>query len=178
MHGHGTYKFTSGNIYTGSWDHGNMHGKGTMEYADGSIYEGQWKQNLMHGDGIYIDRDRVTWTGIFVEGQYDSKIQKKLLNEKILKDKIAAFETASRVFFEQFAEMFAKSDKKTFKDNLLPFFGTQESCSDYVQLDAFPKYEERPPDKWNEALKNVFEDAHVSFRALSQRDDSKILQPE
>lgn len=28
----------------------------------------------------------------------------------------------AKTFFEKFAEAFAKSDKKTMKDNLLPFF--------------------------------------------------------
>jgi len=46
----------------------------------------------MHGEGVYIDSDKINWTGIFVNGQYDSKIQKKLQAEKILKDKISAFE--------------------------------------------------------------------------------------
>ena len=158
MHGHGTYKFTSGNVYTGNWANGVMNGFGKMEYCDGSVYEGEWRTNLMHGDGVYVDRDRVTWTGIFVEGQFDSKIQKKLQSEKILRDKISSFETASKVFFEQFAEAFAKSDKKTFKDNLTPFFGNADTCLDYVNVDVFAKYEERAPDKWNEALKLVAED--------------------
>lgn len=40
MHGHGTYKFTSGNVYTGNWEKGIMNGFGKMEYTDGSVYEG------------------------------------------------------------------------------------------------------------------------------------------
>ena len=51
-----------------------MNGFGKMIYADGSVYEGNWKNNLMDGDGVYIDADQITWTGIFVEGQYDSQI--------------------------------------------------------------------------------------------------------
>lgn len=45
-----------------------------MVYADGSQYEGQWNNNLMDGEGCYVDADKITWNGIFVEGQYDSKI--------------------------------------------------------------------------------------------------------
>ena len=74
MHGQGTYKYTSGNVYSGDWANGMMEGFGKMVYADGSSYEGTWSNNLMHGDGVYIDADKITWTGIFVEGQYDSKI--------------------------------------------------------------------------------------------------------
>jgi hypothetical protein len=45
-----------------------MNGYGKMSYYDGSVYEGNWKNNLMHGDGTYLDSDRITWKGIFVEG--------------------------------------------------------------------------------------------------------------
>lgn len=78
-----------------------------------------------------------------------------------MKVKIASFETASKVFFDQFTESFTKSDKKTFKDNLMPFFGTQDTCNDYVNVDLFSKYEDKAPDKWNEALKNVAEDPEI-----------------
>ncbi len=49
-----------------------------MKYADGSSYEGQWDANVMHGDGVYVDSDQVRWEGIFVNGTFESKIQKKL----------------------------------------------------------------------------------------------------
>ena len=68
MHGQGTYKFSSGNVYIGNWDKGLMNGYGRMSYYDGSVYEGNWKNNVMHGDGNYLDSDRITWRGIFVEG--------------------------------------------------------------------------------------------------------------
>lgn len=78
MHGMGAYKYASGNEYSGCWVNGHMNGHGKMTYADGSSYDGQWTDNLMNGEGVYIDSDKITWTGIFVNGQYDSKIQKKL----------------------------------------------------------------------------------------------------
>ena len=61
MHGQGTYKFTSGNVYEGQWVKGVMEGFGKMQYSDGSSYEGFWKNNLMHGDGVYIDADKINW---------------------------------------------------------------------------------------------------------------------
>lgn len=100
MHGEGTYKFTSGNVYSGNWVKGTMHGLGKMVYSDGSTYEGNWHNNLMHGEGVYLDTDRITWTGIFVEGTYDSKIQKKLQAEKIIKDKINIYQVKARVFID------------------------------------------------------------------------------
>lgn len=180
MHGEGCYKFTSGNEYSGQWCKGVMNGYGKMLYVDGSSYEGYWKDNLMHGEGVYIDADRITWNGIFVDGQYDSKIQKKLQAEKVIKDKIAEYETKARVFSDQFQEAFGKSDKKTFKDNLAPFFGSTETCVDFVNLETFPKFEDKPADKWNDLFKGMCaEDAPThKFRALSQKDDGTLLTQE
>lgn len=158
MHGRGNYKFTSGNEYNGEWCNNVMNGFGKMLYADGSSYEGNWENNQMSGEGVYIDSDKITWTGIFVNGQYDSKIQKKLQAEKILKDKISSFEIKAKNFFTTFDEAFAKSDKKSFKDNLTPFFGSSDNCIDYVNVEAFPKFEDRPADKWSEILKAIYED--------------------
>ena len=178
MHGQGTYKYTSGNVYSGEWVNGMMQGFGKMVYADGSSYEGTWSNNLMHGDGVYIDADKITWTGIFVEGQFDSKIQKKLQAEKVIKDKIIAFQSKAQSFFVNFAEAFGKSDKKTFKDNLAPFFGSNDTCMDYVNLENFPKFEDRPADKWNDLLKGVLEDPGHSFKALSVKQDAEIIDHE
>ena len=167
MQGEGCYKFTSGNVYKGHWENGTMTGYGHMVYSDGSTYEGDWKENLMHGNGVYVDQDKINWTGIFVEGQFDSKIQKKLQSEKILKDKMANFESASSIFFEQFADAFGKSDKKTFKDNLNKFFGIADTCNDFVSVTVLPKFEDRAPEKWNETLKGMCEHESFSVKALS-----------
>jgi hypothetical protein len=45
-----------------------------MQFADGSRYEGQWHENLMHGDGVYTDAEQIRWEGIFVHGNYESKL--------------------------------------------------------------------------------------------------------
>lgn len=45
-----------------------MQGKGKMVNADGTSYDGQWNNNAMHGEGCYVDADKVTWEGIFVNG--------------------------------------------------------------------------------------------------------------
>lgn len=93
MHGQGRYHFTSGAEYKGQWHEGVIHGVGKMVYADGTSYEGQWERNLMCGEGTYIDIDGVKWTGIFVNGTFESKIQKKLIAEKELQDRINSYKT-------------------------------------------------------------------------------------
>ena len=175
MHGQGTYKFTSGNQYTGSWEKGLMQGVGKMTYNDGTSYEGQWKNNLKHGEGIYVDADNIVWSGIFVNGCYESQIQKKLQAEKIIKDKILAFEQKGLQFFTQFTETFAASDKKTFKENLLVFFGTNDTCMDFLNLEVYPKFEDRTPDKWNELIKGVNEAPDKEVKALGQKDESTLI---
>ena len=59
-----------------------------------------------------------------------------------MKAKRKAYEEKAREFFPHFQETFAKSDKKTFKDNLLPFFANSEHCSEYVS-EPYPKFEEK-----------------------------------
>lgn len=45
-----------------------------MVYKDGTQYTGTWERNLMNGEGTYVDADGVKWTGIFVNGSFESKV--------------------------------------------------------------------------------------------------------
>lgn len=73
-----------------------------------------------------------------------------------------------------FIEIFGKSDKKTFKDNLGGFFATADNCLDYVQ-EPYTKYEERLPDKWNEIFKAIQENGEI--RVLATVLESTVLDP-
>jgi hypothetical protein len=55
--------------------------------------------------------------------------------------------TEASGWFQRFAEVFAKSDKKTFKENLLPLFAVQEEAKIHIK-EPFPKFDDRPPEKW------------------------------
>merc|ERR1712167_533771 len=125
-----------------------MHGNGKIVNADGTSYEGAWSENMMHGKGKYIDCDGMVWEGIFINGSYESKVQKKLQVEKEIQDRVDSYKEKAKTFFTGFLETFAKSDKKTFKDNLSPFFATPESAADFC-AEPYARFEERPPDKWN-----------------------------
>lgn len=127
----------------------------------------------MSGEGTYIDIDGCKWTGIFVNGTFESKIQKKLIAEKELQDRINQYKTKAVSFFK-FSEAFAKSDKKTFKENLTPFFANAEHCMDFVH-EPYPKYEDKLPDKWNEFF-NAFKNG--TMRVLSSRDEARLLKHE
>ena len=78
MQGYGTYRYISGAVYTGQWSQGRQEGKGAIKYPDGSSYEGTWLKNQMHGEGCYVDAEGIRWPGIYVEGSFESKLQKKL----------------------------------------------------------------------------------------------------
>ena len=175
MHGHGTYKYTSGAVYQGQWVKGKQHGFGKIQYPDGSGYEGSWVNNLMHGEGIYTDSEQIRWEGIYVNGTFESKLQKKLQAEKIIKEKRRLYEERAREFFQHFSDTFAKSDKKTFKDNLSPFFATAESCGEYIS-DPYPKFEEKLPDKWNEWFKLQLGDGKsIQFKALGGKHEATLV---
>jgi hypothetical protein len=96
-HGHGTMKYSNGNIYTGDWIEdrfdGNgeyiwadgrryigsfksdkIDGKGTGIWPDGRKYEGEYKNDLAHGHGLVILPSGRSFEGTFaadfpVEGQ-------------------------------------------------------------------------------------------------------------
>ena len=175
MHGYGTYKYTSGAVYSGQWSKGKQNGQGKMQFPDGSSYEGSWVDNLMHGEGVYTDSELIRWPGIYVKGTFESKLQKKLQAEKIIKEKRRLYEEKAREFFQNFADAFAKSDKKTFKDNLGPYFATNESCGEFIS-EPFPKFEEKLPDKWNEWFKTQYGDGKsIVFRALGAKEESTLL---
>ena len=41
--GQGTYTFSDGKKYTGSFKNGKMHGPGILTSSSGNTYEGKWK---------------------------------------------------------------------------------------------------------------------------------------
>ena len=125
----------------------------------------------MSGEGTYVDIDGVKWTGIFVNGSFESKIQKKLIAEKEQQDRINQYKDKASTFFTRFAENFAKSDKKTFKENLTPFFANAD-MADFVR-EPYAKYEDKPPDKWNEFFNTMKSGA---MRVLTSRDEAKLLK--
>lgn len=128
----------------------------------------------MHGDGIYIDAEQIRWEGIFVNGSYESKLQKKLQAEKLIKEKRKQYEEKAKEFFIHFHEVFAKSDKKTFKDNLTPFFANADHCSEFVS-EPYPKFEEKLPDKWNEWFKLIYSDGKCKYKALGSKEEATLI---
>jgi hypothetical protein len=114
----------------------------------------------MHGVGVYVDADKTTWEGIFVDNCYQSAIQKHLKSEKKVNDKCLLVRTTVIQWFVEFFFIYGRSDKKSYKDNMSPFFGTQETCGDFI-TEVGARFEDRTPEKWNEMLKCMFDDGKV-----------------
>ncbi len=152
MDGRGVYHYSNGDIYDGEWKENLSHGPGKYYFTDGSRYEGEWHLHRMHGAGQYWDINNVRWAGEFREGNFLSKEQAKLKEEKRIAKKIQRMKEFPFSFLKQWEETFAKADKKTQKDLLQPFFAKIENMGSFFK-DNYPKYEDRTPDKWNEAIK-------------------------
>jgi len=48
---------------------------------------------------------------------------------------------------------------------------------DFV-TEPYVKFEERAPDKWNDLLKNVFDDGKVQLNVLAMKEECQVLKPE
>lgn len=59
-----------------------------------------------------------------------------------------------------------------------PLFGSSETCIDYVNVAAFPKFEDKPPEKWNEAITTIPTSEEFQVKALSQKDESSMIAPD
>ena len=92
-------------------------------------------------------------------------------------DKIKEYKFKAVRFFTMFAEQFAKSDKKTFKDNLTPMFGSAETCGEFVG-EPYSKYDERAPDKWNDLIKAIYNEGKVNIHVLKTKENATVLKTE
>ena len=63
--GHGTYKWDSGNQYTGTFKNGFRDGEGVFIFTNGDKYIGEYKAGKRSGIGIYLFHD-----GLKYEGEY------------------------------------------------------------------------------------------------------------
>lgn len=44
-----------------------MNGRGTYHYSDGSVYEGSWVDSKMHGKGVYVYPNHDRYEGEFAD---------------------------------------------------------------------------------------------------------------
>lgn len=68
-------------------------------------------------------------------------------------------------------EALAKSDKKTLKDNLSPFFALNDNAKEFIK-EPYAKFDERPPEKWTEYL-NVIKGGE--FKVLTGSHEATVI---
>ena len=98
----------------------------------------------MHGTGFFIDHTGRKWGGQFRKGQFSSNDQKELVKEKAITLKKIEIKKQVEATFTALLEAVAKSDKKTLKENLAPFFATADNVKEYVK-EPYSKFDERAP---------------------------------
>ena len=45
-------------------------------------------------------------------------------------------------------------------------------------MEPYAKFEEKPPDKWNEWFKGIYGEGSIKVKAIATKEDSNILPPE
>lgn len=154
MRGQGTYYYPDGSVYKGEWKDNVHSGKGVYEFANGTVYEGEWAMNLFHGYGYFIDATGHKWEGEFRKGVFESKRQAQLLKERQLQIKKVEIQKEIAITLQNLLDAIAKSDKKTLKDNLTPFFASNDNAKELLKQ-PYSKFDERAPEKWTEFINNV-----------------------
>ncbi|XP_065177251.1 histone-lysine N-methyltransferase SETD7-like [Sycon ciliatum] len=69
LHGRGTERFPSGDVFTGRYKHGIKHGKGMWTFSDGSRLSATFRDDEAHGQGTYQWPDGSQLVAAYCEGQ-------------------------------------------------------------------------------------------------------------
>jgi|688.fasta_scaffold1371251_1 hypothetical protein len=56
-------------------------------------------------------------------------------------------------------------------------FGSTDACGEFV-LEPYCKYDERPPDKWNDLLKAIYNEGKVIIHVIKSKDEVTVLKTE
>jgi hypothetical protein len=73
--GRGSYRWSNGSSYTGSFRNFKQHGQGTLVYANGASYVGGWKDGRRHGYGSYTELDGRQHVGGWKNGRYTGPLE-------------------------------------------------------------------------------------------------------
>lgn len=73
-HGSGTFEYSNGSNYTGSFIDGKRQGRGKMiENASLWIYDGSWSEDQRQGLGKYEEQNGIHYQGSWVDDQPSSE---------------------------------------------------------------------------------------------------------
>ena len=120
--GEGTYNFSDGGVYTGTWKEGKMNGQGTYKFENGSVYVGQFKDNNFNGQGTFTNINGVKSSGTWVNDKLDGKTLEDL--EKLTQSNQTKTESENKEHWEDVVKYYSgntdpnwKFDKKDIKDH-------------------------------------------------------------
>lgn len=151
MQGFGIYNYSSGDIYEGEFNNNKHEGFGKYFFSDGSKYEGEWLDHKMHGSGQYTDINNITWVGEFRNGEYVSKEQARLKEEKRIDKKVQTIKLNFRKFLNIWENQLKICTKKNYKEVLGDYFADNNRMSQYV-VGPYPKVEERSQEEWTSII--------------------------
>ena len=80
FNGKGTYLYSDGSKYTGTFLQGKAHGKGTILYRDGHYYEGDFLKGKKHGVGKETFKSKDVYTGEYVNGKIEGRGRMQFYN--------------------------------------------------------------------------------------------------
>ena len=60
---------------------------------------------------------------------------------------------------------------------MTPYFGAADTLGAFVN-EQFSKLEDRSPDKWNDLLKNIFDEGKLDLKVLLDKKESRVIQPD
>jgi hypothetical protein len=66
--GKGTYLYSNGYQYEGSFINGLREGRGLLKGPDGSWYDGMWAKDKFHGQGTHVWPNGAKYTGAWENG--------------------------------------------------------------------------------------------------------------
>ena len=157
MEGYGIYHYSNGDVYEGNWHKGLQSGYGNYSFTDGHFYSGEWKDHQMHGTGKYHDLNGSGFDGEFRFGNYFSKEQSKLKEEKKILKKIAKRKVIPfNQFFKTWEDTIERVDKKNCNELLSFFFAKNDNMGMFFKDVKFPEYEDYTPEYWNDAIRWAF----------------------
>mmetsp|Transcript_5823 Transcript_5823/g.10388 ORF Transcript_5823/g.10388 Transcript_5823/m.10388 type:complete len:321 (+) Transcript_5823:126-1088(+) len=157
IQGYGVYNYLTGAVYDGEWHMGKHHGHGTYYFPNGAKYVGYWENHFMHGKGVYTDTNGIVWEGVFINGTYDSTIQKRLKDEFEEKQKIEALTQETATFISEAKARTFTPDKKAWKENILRLLVNAQDEVEKFIMEPYCRFEDRTPDKWNDLLTQLLE---------------------
>lgn len=185
MEGFGIYTYANGDIYEGEFKNNMHHGYGKYFFCDGSYYTGEWNNHKFHGSGRYNDINNIKWDGEFRNGEYKSKEQARLKEEKRIENKTKQIQAQYKKFLLQWENIISQiqttnvkgKDGKDNKEKLLEdLFANKINMGQYI-LPPYTDINQMSIIEWDKIIKFLLKDnvKKVKFNIPANHNSIKII---